>query len=380
MPAYSGPVVDVDVHHTCKTEAEVAKYLPAEWREFARHETNRAGMRSPLRPATRGAGALLGNGARRRDTFPADGSPPGSDYETMRAQLLDRYGLHHALLTHERGNQGTILNPGFAVAACQAFNDWTIDKWLTADPRFASAVVIPNAHPELAAKEIRRVGSHDQMVGVLVVGNPLMRPLGDPIYEPIFEAAAAMGLNILCHPAGGSDRSTYTAGGVPSLGLQSPLQLYQEAAHYLSSMITNGVFEKYPSISVQLTEYGITWLPALLWRLDQRYDLMRRESKWLKRWPSEYVTGHIRLSTQPMNEGPGRDTLVQLLETVDGIEDMLCFSTDYPHITADDPTYTARLLPDAWLQKVFCENACKLWGWPVPSAAPSMAQSTEKLA
>jgi predicted TIM-barrel fold metal-dependent hydrolase len=269
------------------------------------------------------------------------------------------------------------LNPEFTAAVCSAFNDWTIDAWLSADPRLAAVIVIPNAHPSLAAEEIRRVGSHSQLVGVLFSGNPLQRPLGDPIYDPIYEASAEMGVNIMVHSAGGSDRPpVYMAGGTPSLALQAVPQLSQPATHYISSLITNGVFEKYPGLSVQITEYGLAWLPGLLWRLDERYDLLRRESKWVKKFPSEYVMDHIRLSTQPMDEGPHRHALAQVLETVDGIEELLCFSSDYPHLTTDDPTYTARLLPRAWLQKVFCENACKLWGWPLPKESPTAAASS----
>jgi predicted TIM-barrel fold metal-dependent hydrolase len=45
----------------------------------------------------------------------------------------------------------------------------------------------------------------------------------------------------------------------------------------------------------------------------------------------------------------------------------LVFSSDYPHISFDEPTYIARLLPAAWQRKVFCENACELFGWSLPA-------------
>ena len=33
---------------------------------------------------------------------------------------------------------------------------------------------------------------------------------------------------------------------------------------------------------------------------------------------------------------------------IDGIEDILCFSSDWPHPSMDDHVYVARQLPDAW--------------------------------
>jgi predicted TIM-barrel fold metal-dependent hydrolase len=388
MPAYSGPIVDVDIHNTWKRDDEIIEYLPTYWQQYARgtasdsaRSTSQAGMRSPLRPPSFKFTTLIGNGGRRRETFGSDATIPGSDYELMRTQLLDFYGYHAGVLTHDLGQQGSLLNPEFAVAVCQAVNNWTIDAWLARDARLASVVVIPTANPQLAAEEIRRVGTHPQMVGVIFAGNPLGRPIGDPVYDPIYAAAADIGLNILVHSASGSERvSIAVAGGVPSKALTAVPQLEQHANHYVSSLITNGVFEKFPGLSVQITEYGLTWLPALMWRLDARYELLRRESRWVRRWPSEYIAQHIRLSTQPMIEGPDRSSLIQLLETVDGIEDMLCFSSDYPHVSADDVTYTARLLPSAWLPKVFCENACKLWSLPRPSNAAPVPETSSATA
>jgi predicted TIM-barrel fold metal-dependent hydrolase len=384
MPAYSGPIIDVDIHHAWKRDEDIIAYLPKRWQQYARGtrsdsagSVSRAGMRSPLRPPSFSFASLIGNGGRRRDSFGPDKAVPGSDYGLMRTQLLDHYGYHRGILTHDLGQQGSLLNPDFAAAACQALNDWTIDCWLARDARLAAVVVIPNANPQLAAQEIRRVGAHSQMVGVILAGNPLGRPYGDPVYDPIYAAAAELGLNILVHSSSGSERpSIAIAGGSPAVALTAVPQLEQHATHYVSSLITNGVFEKFPGLSVQITEYGMTWLPSLLWRLDQRYELLRRESAWVRRWPSEYITEHIKLSTQPMIEGPDRSSLIQLLETVDGIEDMLCFSSDYPHVSSDDATYTARLLPKSWLPKVFCDNACKLWGFPQPANPAAVAETS----
>jgi predicted TIM-barrel fold metal-dependent hydrolase len=317
---------------------------------------------------------MMDNNARRADSFPADGGPPGSDYDLLRDQLLVRYGYHKGVVTFDVGEYASHLNPYFAAAVCSAANDWNIERWLARDERLLGVAIVPSTNPEAAVQELRRVGKHKQIVGVLMSGNPMGRPWGDPHYHPIYAAAADMGLVVTSHvSAGDRPRSMAAVAGPQGTAIELVSQLGQGGMHYISSFITHGVFEKFPTLKVLMIEYGVAWIPSLIWRLDREMKLLQLESPWVKKLPSEYIHDHFRFSTQPMEEGPTHKALIDLLETVDGIDDMLCFSTDYPHITMDDPMYVARLIPQAWHRKVFYENACLLLGLPVSSAAAEHA-------
>jgi hypothetical protein len=300
------------------------------------------------------------------DSFPTDGGRSGSDYELMREQLLDRYDYSHALLTHNLGDVATHLNPYFAAAACSAVNDWNVAEWLDRDERLSSVVLAAPQLPAEADAEIRRVGSHSRMAGVLFSGNPLGRPLGDPVFDVLHRAAADLDLPIVVHVAN-SDRPTTqirTVGGNKPTTMEGVAESGQCCAHYISSLIVHGVFERYPNLKVLFNEYGVSWLPTILWRLDENYQLMRLESSWVRRWPSEYVADHVRFSTQPFEQSSDdRQAMARLLATVDGVEDLLCFSSDYPHISFDKPSAVMGLLPTAWHRKIFCDNARLLFGW-----------------
>jgi predicted TIM-barrel fold metal-dependent hydrolase len=293
----------------------------------------------------------------------------GSSYVMLRDQLLDRYGYQRCLLLHDVGQFATHLNPYYSAALCRAVNDWNIDTWMRLDDRLYSVVVAPFATPQEAANEIRRVGGHERMSGVLLAGNPLGRPIGDPLFHPAWQAAAEMGLAVTVHPST-TDRPGPQMGsvGASKARIEGSSQLGQQAMHYISSLIVHGVFEKFPSLNVVITEFGITWLPYVMWRLDQNYDLLRHESPWVKKWPSEYIRKHVRFSTQPIEESPeDKGATAELLKAVDGVEDLLCFSSDYPHYSMDDPTYAARLIPEAWRPKVFFDNACAVYNWKIPA-------------
>jgi predicted TIM-barrel fold metal-dependent hydrolase len=125
--------------------------------------------------------------------------------------------------------------------------------------------------------------------------------------------------------------------------------------------VTHGAFERFPNLRVLLVEHGFSWLPSLLWKLDDRFDALRRESPWVRRPPSEYVAEHVRVTSQPFDLTRRREQLVALLEAHPAMRDMLCFASDYPHWDADEPSYVAGRLPDGWARQVFHDNAAALY-------------------
>ena len=274
------------------------------------------------------------------------------------------------VLTHDVGPFPAHLNHYFMRAVCSAVNDWNVDTWLAIDDhRLHSLIVVPSSLPEDARSEIDRLADHPKFVGVLLAANSLGRPYGDPIYHPIFKAAAERQLPITIHP--GVDRPNTTiqsVAGPDATVISFGSQITQQAQHYISSMIVHGVFEKYPDTTVIIEEYGIAWLPWLTERLDKHYPRLKEESPWVRKWPSEYIREHIRLSTQPIEEAPRAGDVAELLQAYEGMDDLLCFASDYPHHTMDDPTYAARIFPDRWHRKIFLENACLVYGWLPPRA------------
>lgn len=362
MPAYDGPIIDVDVHHRPQSITDLLNYLPASVRELV---TANQHATFPLYPPLSQASAGISNKGRRADTFGSDDGVPGWNYALHKEQLLDRYNYHRAVLTHDVGEFGMHQNPEVAAAMCSAANDWTIDHWLSLDDRLCGLVVCPFAEPEAAAAEIRRVGVHPRMTGVMLVGAPLGRPFGDPVYHPIYKVAADMGLPLALHQAA-SERPKVTGRTTPSpvmTATETTALMSQQGMHFVSSFIVHGVFEKFPGLKLLVMEYGIAWIPSLLWRMDQFYDAYKLESSWVKKWPSDYVRENIKFSTQPIETSSRRHAVAELLQTVDGMEELLCFSSDYPHISFDDPTYVARLLPNQWQTKVFYDNACSIYRW-----------------
>jgi uncharacterized protein len=114
-------------------------------------------------------------------------------------------------------------------------------------------------------------------------------------------------------------------------------------------------------LRVVIMEGGFAWVPSLMWRLDKHWKRLREEVPFLKRPPSAYIREHMWFTTQPMEEPNNPKHLLQVIEHF-GSDDMLMFSTDYPHWDFDDPDRAFQVkLPSELKLKIFSENARALY-------------------
>lgn len=376
------PIVDCDVHHTWASDNVLAEYLAPEWREFFFGGAPSAPRRSSGRvhPPQLRYPPISGS-ALRPDAIPPDGSFPGSSYELLRDQHLDPHKITRVILTWNYGLHPGLHHATASVALCRAANDFMVDRWFgTGDKRLWGIICVPVGVPLEAAAEIRRMAKHPQMAAVLVASNPFHKPLGHPVYHPIYEAAASHNLPIVTHL--GSDIDTngsLTAGGHPTTKTEYYTGACQPAMHHLASLLIEGVFEKYPPLRFLFNEYGFTWIPWVVWGLESRHRTLRLESPHLRRRPSDYFRDHVWMGTQPFVGEADPARVVELLDAFGGMEDKLCYTSDYPHWDAEWPEHVSPRLPRAWRPKVLAENAARLFGWSMAELEASAAAVPEPL-
>ena len=147
-----------------------------------------------------------------------------------------------------------------------------------------------------------------RFVQVLMLGNG-RTAAGRRQNWPIYRAAEQHGLPVGIH-AGSSFRHPPSALGWPSYYLEDYVSQAQGFAAALNSLVTEGVFVKFPGLKVVLIESGVTWLPASLWRLDKTWRGVRSEVPWLERLPTEIVREHVRLTLQPFDAPPTEPQVV----------------------------------------------------------------------
>jgi predicted TIM-barrel fold metal-dependent hydrolase len=178
--------------------------------------------------------------------------------------------------------------------------------------------------------------------------------LGRSYYWPIYEAAAKYDLPIGLH-AGSMYRYAPTSGGWPSFYLHDYVANSQIFEDQLLSLISNGVFNRYPDLRFVLIESGVTWLPGFIWRAVKTWRGVRAEVPWVKRSPAEIIRENVRLTVQPIDAPRDTDVFERIIEQIDS-DRMLLFASDYPHWQFEGDAVLPGGLAPALLQRIRVDN------------------------
>jgi uncharacterized protein len=335
--------IDCDIHPALPALSNLLPYLSDHWREMALQ----AGLHE-LETMNYPPGAPI---TARQDWRPAQGKAAGTLAE-VRAQALAPWDTSLAICNCLYGVQA-LFSEDMAAGIARALNLWMAREWLDLEPRLRASIIIPMQSPELAVDEIEFWASDKRFVQVLMLVTA-DAPLGRRQYWPIYAAAARHGLPVGIH-AGSSFRYPMTPVGWTSYYAEDYVNQSQAFQTQLTSLICEGAFSKYPQLRVVLLESGFTWLPAHLWHLSKFWRGLRMEVPWVDRPPFEIVRDQVRLTLQPVDAPPRREVLERLLEHM-GSDELLLFSTDYPHWQFDGEDALPDGLPDVLVRKILIDN------------------------
>ncbi len=345
--------IDVDVQPEISSWQEIAEYAPA----GLRHRVGRQGGPPLARHGFKIVGDPFGEAPR-----PSDGTAhPATDPRWVKEQYLDVRGVDLAILTTNLTSLGVQPNVDMAATFAQAVNDWILETWVHPFDCFKGSILVAPQDPTQAVAEIDRLADNPGMVQVLM-GSASESPLGRRQYHPIYEACVRHNLPLALHLGGeGAGMSPpSTAAGHPSTYFEWYGAIPQNYMAHIVSMVTEGVFEKFPTLKVVLCEGGIFWLPHLMWRFDKNWKAQRSETPWVKEPPSAYILKHFFSTTYPL-EMSGVTEMGQVLEMIEA-ERTLMFSSNYPNWLYGDPFAMVADIPAAFRRRVMVENALALYG------------------
>jgi hypothetical protein len=286
-----------------------------------------------------------------RPDWRVKGQRPGASLEALRVQALDAFGIGTAICNPLTGGQVSVSET-MGAAICSAVNDWMRHEWLDKEPRLRASIVVPAQAPLLAAEEIDRCAGDRRFVQVLLpVACEMM--LGRSYYWPIYQAAARHGLPIGIH-AGSMFRYAPTGTGWPSHFVHDYVAQSQTFEDQILSLISNGVFNKFPTLTFVLLESGVSWLPGFIWRAIKTWRGVRGEVPWVNRSPAEIIRDNFRLSVQPF-DAPDADAVVRIVEQIDS-DHMLLFASDYPHWQFEGDAVMPPGLPQSLQQRIRVDN------------------------
>jgi predicted TIM-barrel fold metal-dependent hydrolase len=343
MPDGAHGIVDADVHCIVPSFEALYPYLPDHWVEFF------------------SAGFLRRHPAV-SSTYPA-WSPmnvaPGQEptLERLREDVLTR---SEAALLYCYWGVESFTHPYLAASLATAINRWLAEEWLAGDERLLGSAVITPQYVEAALAEIERIAEDPRFVQIVVPARA-QSGYGNHRYWPIWEAAARHGLRVAITFGGGTGTPP-----TPVNWLSSYFEEYTTATlnfqSHILSIAVSGVLDRHPDLRFIVAESGWTWLPSWMWRMDQEWRSFYREVPWMTGAPSTYVRRNFRFTTSP-TDAPADDR--QLLQTYEqlGSDELLLYSTDYPHRYGGDSfgRLLAQLSP-AQREGILGGNAVALYG------------------
>lgn len=216
--------------------------------------------------------------------------------------------------------------------ACAGYADWVAEYCATEPTRLAAVGIAPLGDAALAADEARRAAALG-LVGMLARPNLLHgRNLGDPFYDPLYDALEETGLVLAVHegmgvrggPTMGSDRFT-------SFAARHLCSHPMEQMAAMASLVLDGALDRHPTMRVAFLESGTGWLAYWLARLDDHIEWMAdSETKELMLSASEYFARQCIISTDP--EDPLCATTVAAVGA-----DHVVWASDFPHPDAAYP-------------------------------------------
>lgn len=346
-------LIDCDIHHKALKSSELFPYLPKHYVEYIQDFGDMMPSLGHTNMPRKGV---------RYELWADDAESPYARPDVALIKHLDTYGIDIGVLTGGPYAAAVHSDPDYAAAYCRAFNDWTLEHWTSADPRIRASIHVAPQDPALAVAEIRRLGERKEFLQVIMPAGVRLL-FGNRHYDPIYAACQEYGLPVCVHfgGEGAGISNPPTAAGYPTYYLEMRMARPQIAMAHVSSLICEGVFEKFPNFRFLFVEHDFFWVPGLMWHMDSDWKSLRDYTPWVKKLPSDYLRQHIRFGSQPMPTTPTKAELDNLLASVHA-DEVLVFASDFPHWDWDEPSSCLQGYDEALRQRVLVDTARELYG------------------
>jgi predicted TIM-barrel fold metal-dependent hydrolase len=265
-----------------------------------------------------------------------------------RGQALDDLGFARQLVFSTFSGGQYLRHPDLTVryGGIRAHNR-AMAEFCKADPRLIAVGQLALDDPELALAEFHegvRMGCGAFWIPATPAGD---RSPGHPDLDRVWQAFCDSNISFMLHvgPNSPTKREAYENNGKPrpkdltgaeggeNLRVRDFMVLAVAPQQFLTSLVFDGVFERFPSLRGGVIELGAGWVPEYLRMLDMSQKIFKRTDSSVAALPmkaSDYIRRAVKF-TPFAGEDVGR--LIR-----DAGAELFLFSSDYPHPEGtDDP-------------------------------------------
>jgi uncharacterized protein len=273
-------------------------------------------------------------------------------------------GIDLAILYPSRGlNVLSIpeLDREFAAALARAYNDW-LYEFCQADPsKLVGAGMISPFNIDDAIAETRRCVEQLGFRAIFLRANIVNgHNWHEPYYEPLWSELEDLGVPLGFHEANNSAARQVGEQFGYDFMLRHTFSHPVEQMLAVGSFCGGGILHRHPKLRVAFLEGNCGWLPFLMWRLDEHWELYGDQwAPQLQNPPSFYFKRQCYASVE-CDEEPAKYAIDFL-----GNE-RLVFSTDFPHVDTKYPKAVERFLQlpltDEDKRKILWDNCAAYYG------------------
>ena len=274
-----------------------------------------------------------------------------------RVRFLDGEGFERQVIYPSIGLlwESSVQDPALSDALCRAYNTWAFELCAGHRERLFPAAHVTLRDPARAVAEIERVaalGARTIFVAAMPVDG---KSLGHRDLDPVWAAAQDADLSVSLHLCGHANYTghQYYENEYPGFMFVT-MNVIQDPRMALTTMLYDGVFERFPALRVATIEAMAGWVGEWLERLSYRFGYMKDTSQ-MKLSPREVFDRNIWICGDP------EEQMFPYIVQFAGDEKFF-FGSDYPHAEGFlHPVASLREvlspLPPASVDRILQENA-----------------------
>ena len=256
-----------------------------------------------------------------------------------RRKALDDLGFHGQLVfsTFAATQYLSSTDPDILYGGLRAHNR-AMSAFCNADPRLIAVGQVALNDPARALIEVEEGLKLGVGAFWIPAGPGGERSPGHPDYDPLWRLLSDRRVPFVLHIGAGTrvlpkayenngkPRPTDLLGGGENLRVKDYMVLTFAPQMFLTALVFDGVFERFPDLRGGVIELGAGWVPGFLRQLDLAHKAFRKSDPsvgGLTLKPSDYIRRQMKFTPFP-----GEDVGHMIR---DAGPELFLFSSDYPH-------------------------------------------------
>ena len=297
---------------------------------------------------------------------PPQAHSPAERLKAMDADGVDASVLYPTVAGLAGETFGKLADAELELACVQAYNDWLLDEWASASPRFIPQCLVPLAPIEAAVAEIRRaVGKGHR--GVIFPATPmLLRDLphiNEPVYDPVWAVCQELEVPV-CFHSGSSGRLEYPLYSELAPPLREALDVVNRplaTISVFSNVLYSHILIRHPGLKVVFADSSLGWGAYELELADHEFERQRLQEESGEVRPSELFRRQCYLTGSYDQAGLGVREYI-------GVDNMM-WETNFPQASSTWPrswdyistSFGKFNVPEAERSKILAGNAAQLY-------------------